>query len=431
MTIGSALSSAVSAINAQSQALSIISNNLANASTVGYKSVTTSFSDLIAGSASAKELASGGVTAAAAQNVNAQGNISSASQSTDIAIDGSGFFAVTYNKDITQTYFTRDGEFDTDKNGYLVNNGYYLMGWPTDSSGNITSTDTNSISGLQAININKYSTSAAASTTATLKANLPADAATSKTFTSSMTIYDSLGVAQSVPITYEKTASNTWTMTLGDPTDPSDSTSTTGAIGGNTTYTVNFNSDGTLGSITDSSGATVTDVTITVSSWTDGAASSSVAMNVGTADEADGLTQYASGSDDPQVEISSTDRNGVAYGHLTGVTISADGTITAAYDNGQSLPIYKIAVATFPNTNGLEVKSDNVYQMTSDSGTYTLHAAGEGGAGKIDGASLEASNVSTADQLSLMIVAQQNYSAASQVISTCKTMFDDLISAIR
>jgi flagellar hook protein FlgE len=220
-------------------------------------------------------------------------------------------------------------------------------------------------------------------------------------------------------------------MTLGDPTDPSDSTSTTGAIGGNTTYTVNFNSDGTLGSITDSSGATVTDVTITVSSWTDGAASSSVAMNVGTADEADGLTQYASGSDDPQVEISSTDRNGVAYGHLTGVTISADGTITAAYDNGQSLPIYKIAVATFPNTNGLEVKSDNVYQMTSDSGTYTLHAAGEGGAGKIDGASLEASNVSTADQLSLMIVAQQNYSAASQVISTCKTMFDDLISAIR
>ncbi len=431
MSLGSALSSAVSAINAQSQALSIISNNLANASTTGYKSVTTSFSDLIAGTASAQQLASGGVTASATQNVNAQGNISSASLTTDVAIDGSGFFAVTYNKDITQTYFTRDGKFDTDKDGYLVNNGYYLMGWPTDSNGAITSTDTNSISGLQAININKYSTSAAASTTATLKANLPADAAVGKTFTSSMTIYDSLGVAQSVPITYEKTASNTWTMTLGDPTDPSDSTSTTGTIGGNATYTVNFNSDGTLSSLIDSSGNTVSDVTITVSSWTDGASASSVAMNVGTSGESDGFTQYASGSDDPQIEISSTNRNGVAYGHLTGVSISTDGTVTAAYDNGQSLPIYKIAVATFPNTNGLEVKSDNVYQMTADSGTYTLHAAGEGGSGKIDGSSLEASNVSTADQLSLMIVAQQNYSAASQVISTCKTMFDDLISAIR
>jgi flagellar hook protein FlgE len=431
MTIGSALSSAVSAINAQSQALSIISNNLANASTTGYKAVTTSFTDLISGTASAQALASGGVVASATQNVSAQGNISSASSTTDIAIDGSGFFAVTYNKDITQTYFTRDGEFDTDKSGYLVNNGYYLMGWPTDASGDITATDTNSISGLEAININKFSTSASASTTATLKANLPADAAVGKTFSSSMTIYDSLGVAQSVPVTYEKTASNTWTMTLGNPTDPSDNTSTTGTIGGNTTYTVNFNSDGTLGSLTDSSGTTVSDVTVTVSSWTDGAAASSVAMNVGTTGEADGLTQYASGSDDPQVEVTSSTSNGVAYGHLTGVTISTNGTVTAAYDNGQSLPIYKIAVATFPNSNGLLVKSDNVYQMTENSGSYTLHSAGEGGAGKIDGSSLEASNVSTADELSLMIVAQQNYSAASQVISTCKTMFDDLISAIR
>ena len=154
-------------------------------------------------------------------------------------------------------------------------------------------------------------------------------------------------------------------------------------------------------------------------------------MNLGTTGETDGLTQYASGSDDPQVEIQSVDPNGFAYGHLTGVTISKDGTVTASYDNGQSLPIYKIAVATFPNSDGLQVKSDNVYAMTGDSGGYTLHIAGDGGSGKIDGSSVEESNVSTADQLSLMIVCQQNYSAASQVISTCKTMFDDLISAVR
>ncbi|HWT97054.1 MAG TPA: flagellar hook protein FlgE [Terriglobales bacterium] len=428
MTIGSALNSAVSAINAQSKALSIISNNLANASTYGYKTVTTSFYDLVSDS---NGLASGGVTANATQNVNYKGNIVGTTTSTNVAIDGTGFFVVSYNNDTSQTYFTRDGNFDTDNNGYLVNNGYYLMGWPTDANGNITSSDTNSTSGLEAINIDKFSTSASATTSATMKANLPADAAVGDTFDTSITVYDSLGVAQSVPVTWEKTASNSWTMTYGNPTDPSDNTTTTGTIGGNTTYTINFNSDGSLSGITDSSGNAVTEPTVTVSSWNDGAAASSIDLNLGTTGETDGLTQYASGSDDPQVEIQSVDPNGFAYGHLTGVTISKDGTVTASYDNGQSLPIYKIAVATFPNSDGLQVKSDNVYAMTGDSGGYTLHIAGDGGSGKIDGSSVEESNVSTADQLSLMIVCQQNYSAASQVISTCKTMFDDLISAVR
>jgi len=428
MTIGSALNSAVSAINAQSKALSIISNNLANASTYGYKTVTTSFYDLVSDSAG---LASGGVTANATQNVNYKGNIVGTTTSTNVAIDGTGFFVVTYNNDQSQTYFTRDGNFDTDNNGYLVNNGYYLMGWPTDANGNITSSDTNSTSGLEAINIDKFSTSASATTSATMKANLPADAAVGDTFDTSITVYDSLGVAQSVPVTWEKTAANSWTMTYGNPTDPADNATTTGTIGGNTTYTVNFNSDGSLAGITDSAGNTVTEPTVTVSSWNDGAAASSINLNLGTTGQTDGLTQYASGTDDPQVEIQSVDPNGFAYGHLTGVTISKDGTVTASYDNGQSLPIYKIAVATFPNSDGLQVKSDNVYSMTGDSGGYTLHIAGDGGSGKIDGSSVEESNVSTADQLSLMIVCQQNYSAASQVISTCKTMFDDLISAVR
>jgi flagellar hook protein FlgE len=428
MTIGSALNSAVSAINAQSKALSIISNNLANASTYGYKTVSTSFYDLVSDSAG---LASGGVTANASQNVNFKGNIVGTTTSTNVAIDGTGFFVVSYNNDQSQTFFTRDGNFDKDNNGYLVNNGYYLMGWPTDADGNITSTNTNSTSGLEAINIDKFSTSASATTSATVKANLPADAAVGDSFDTSITVYDSLGVAQSVPVTWEKTAANSWTMTYGNPTDPSDNTKTTGTIGGNTTYTVNFNSDGSLAGITDSAGNAVTEPTVTVSSWNDGAAASSINLNVGTTGETDGLTQYASGTDDPQVEVQSVDPNGFAYGHLTGVTVSKDGTVTASYDNGQNLPIYKIPVASFPNADGLEVKSDNVYAMTGDSGSYTLHTAGDGGTGKIDGSSLESSNVSTADQLSLMIVCQQNYSAASQVISTCKTMFDDLISAVR
>jgi flagellar hook protein FlgE len=247
-----------------------------------------------------------------------------------------------------------------------------------------------------------------------------------------MSVYDSLGVAQSVPLTWTKSSTNAneWTFSVGNPQDPTAGTQT-GTAGGNTSYTVTFNTDGTLNTITDSGGATVTSPTITVSSWADGAAASNITLNMGTSGQADGVSQYASGSSSPGVDIKSATQDGVAYGRLTGVNIGKDGIVSAVYDNGQQLSIYKIAVATFQNADGLAIKSDNVYQMTQDSGSYTLHAAGEGGAGKIDGSALESSNVSTADQLSLMIIAQQNYAAASQVITTSNTMFNDLIQAVR
>jgi flagellar hook protein FlgE len=432
MSIGSALWSAVSALQAQSQQLAIISNNLANASTTGYKSVNAAFANLVSGTSSSNAAATGGVIASARQNVYAKGVIQPTGISTNVAIDGNGFFVVTYNNDVSQTYFTRDGNFDTDDQGFLTNNGYYLMGWPTDKNGNATSFDVNSTAGLQAINVNRFTTMAAATTKLSLQANLPADADGGDSFTTSMSVYDSLGVAQSIPVTWTKsdTNANEWTMTIGDPTDPSTGEQT-GTIGGNTSYTVSFNSDGSLNSITDAAGDAVDAPTITIASWGDGAAPTPITLSMGTSGKVDGISQFASGSSDPDVDVKRIDKDGVAYGRLTGVDISDDGIVSAVYDNGQQLPIYKIPIATFPNGNGLAIMSNNVYQMTSDSGTYTLHTGGEGGAGKIDGGSLESSNVSTADQMSLMIVAQQNYAAASQVITTSNTMFNDLIQAVR
>jgi flagellar hook protein FlgE len=432
MGLGAALSTAVSALQAQSKALSVISNNLANSSTVGYKAVGTSFTSLLTEETSATTYSSGGVVASATQNVGAQGLVSATSTATNVAINGSGLFVVTDDKDMADTFFTRNGEFSTDNEGYLVNNGYYLMGWPTDSSGKVESTNINSVQGLEAINVNRYTTSAAASTTVTLQANLPADAEGGDSFTTSVSVYDSLGVAQDIPLTWTKSASadNTWTLTIGDPTSPA-SGATTGTIGGNASYTVAFNTDGTLASITDSSGATVETATITVADWNDGAAAAAITLDLGTADSADGLTQYASGSDSPSVDIESATQDGVAYGTLESVDIDEDGTVTANYTNGQSLPIYKIAVATFANVDGLIAKSDNVYQMTAASGSYTLHVAGDGGAGTVQGSSLEQSTVDTAEEFSRMIVAQQAYAAASQVISTTTTMFNDLMQAVR
>lgn len=429
MSIGGALNSAVSALQAQSQQLAMISDNLANSSTIGYKTTNASFSTLVT-EQSSTSYASGGVVANSNAAVSAQGLIQSSTVSTNVAIDGNGMFPVTYNTDKKELYFTRNGEFSTDANGNLTNGSYYLMGWPTDSSGNIQSSDTTSVNGLQTVNVNRYSTSAAGSTSVTLKANLPADESVGGSLTSSVSIYDSLGVAQSVPITYTKTAANTWTATVGNPTSSGSGTQS-GTAGGNTTYTLDFNSDGSLSNIKDSSGTTVSDMTLTISSWTDGASASAVTMNIGTAGSSDGLTQYASGSTTPSIDVKSTSQDGYAYGRLTSVSVGTDGTVTAKYDNGQKMAIYKIPVATFSNVNGLSSRSDNVYQETSDSGSYTLHVAGSGGSGKIDGGALESSTTDTSGQLSLMIVAQQAYSAASQVISTSNTMFQDLIQAVR
>jgi flagellar hook protein FlgE len=221
-------------------------------------------------------------------------------------------------------------------------------------------------------------------------------------------------------------------MTVADPTDASTGNQS-GTVGGSTSYTVDFNSDGSLGSITDASGNTVSAATVTISSWNDGANTTtdgSITLDLGTASGTDGLTQYASGETDPQISIENLSKDGVAYGTLSSVSVSSDGTVTAKYSNGQSMAIYKVAVATFQNVDGLAAKSDDVYQQTSASGNYALHVAGTDGAGVIDGSALEGSTTDTSTEFSKMIVAQQAYSAASQIISTDKSMFSSLMNAM-
>jgi len=419
-----AMNSAVSALDAQSTQLSLISNNLANSSTTGYKTVSASFSDVLSGLSTTSSYDGGGVTGTSNQGVTTQGTIATASSSTDLAIDGSGMFVV---KDAGgSTYFTPDSS------GNLVLNGTYtLQGWALDTDGNIESTDTTSVSGLTAVNVDRYATSAEASSTVTLQANLPADATAGSTFTSSVSVYDSLGTSQTIPMTWTKSStSNEWTVTLSNPTDSSGNQS--GTIGGTSSYTVDFSSDGALSSITDSNGNTVTSPTITVSNWDDGASTSSgVTLDLGTSGSTTGLTQYSSGSTSPGIDVESDTQDGYAYGKLDSVAVGTDGTVTATYSSGQELAIYKVPVATFADEDGLAAQSGNVYTATQTSGSYSLATAGTSGAGSIDGSSLEDSTVDTSTQFSLMITAQQAYSAASQVISTANSMYTTLLDAVR
>jgi flagellar hook protein FlgE len=403
MSLSGAMNTAVSALKSQSQALSVISNNLANSSTTGYKSVTTSFASLVTQMSNGNTYNGAGVTSSARQNVSAQGNIESTSNNTDLAIDGNGMFAVRYGADNNSVYFTRNGEFDQDKNGYLVNNNYYLMGWPTDENGKLTVTESSAT--LQKINVTNNVSSVKATTTAAIDADLGPTSATSSNYATSMEIYDALGNLHTVDMAWSKTGTNQWSLSFSSD----DGTTTTAATA--------LTFDGT-GALTSPSPASVN----LAFTWSNGASNSAIAVDLSS------LTQtYGSAG----VNQTSTDTDGHPAGKLLEVSVGSDGTVTASYDNGEAIPIYKVAVATFPNYDGLSALSDGIYQASSFSGDYTLHTAGEGGSGTIDGSCLESSTVDTADEFTRMIVAQQAYSAASQVITSAKDMFDSLISAVR
>lgn len=346
-------------------------------------------------------------------------------QTTDLAIDGSGFFVVASETDSNDIKFTRNGDFDIDENGYLSSNGYLLQGWALDASGNIESANQNNTSSLEAVDVYRFSATAAATTEIGIEANLPANAVTGDTFTTSTELYDSLGSAHNIEITWTKTGTNTWEASFGDPT--ADDGTVTGTAGGGP-ISITFNSDGTLDTINPDP------PTLTVTGWTTGAADSTIALDLGTSGTTDGLSQFAQdGEDNLYVDLGNggITQNGVSYGQMTSIEVDSEGYVIAEYDNGQRIAIYQVPIATFANPNGLEVSTGSLYDETSNSGSYILQAAGTGGAGDIYGGSLESSTVDTSNEMSKMIVAQQAYSSAAQIISTNQDMFDSLLSAVR
>jgi flagellar hook protein FlgE len=420
MSLSGALSSAISALNAQSSSLAMISDNIANADTTGYKTTSAMFQQLVTGSSNARAYSAGGVTVEGRANINQQGLLSATTNPTDVAIQGAGFFVVTNSLAAGgNTFYTRNGAFTTDNEGFLENGGYYLEGWRTDATGNIVG------NGLEPINTRVALSNGGATTKIPMSANLPADAPVSATdtFTNTTPIFDSLGDSHTLQITWTKTAPNTWTAKMSSP----DGTVTPA---GSDTYTIVFNSDGSLNTVTPSDATTgLAPLGIT---WTNGASTSAISLDFGTqGGGTNGLTQLASGSTTPAISNFQADANGTAFGTLSSIAVGKDGVVTATYSNGETTPIYKIAVATFADPNGLSANSNGMYNSTAESGNAALQTSGQNGAGTVFGSELESSTTDTTGQFSNMISAQQAYSAASQVITSVNKMFDTLISAMR
>ena len=441
MGIFDAMITSVAGLQAQAFALTNISGNIANSQTTGFKRVDTSFQDLISGaSTSFRNQTSGSVLALSRATNTLQGAISTSSTATHLAITGDGYFQVQSKVGETDgatllsgaNYYTRRGDFEINREGYLVNGaGYYLMGRAIDgATGNPVGDATSPVklpTGLLA---------AKGSTQINYNANLPANssvpvidattwgdptlatvqAADDQSFQDSslnggqITCYDAKGSAVNVQLRWAKTGSSpdTWNLFY-----KSDSTATgTGAMWTNAGSDFTFDSSGKLTAPTDH----LDIANLTVDS-----------NNIGTirlAYGADGMTEYSTNG--ATVTVNSISQDGYASGTLNGVAVDASGRLTATYSNGQQVDVAELTLFSFAGDSGLKRMDGGAFSVTRESGP-----AVESSGGTITGQALEASNVDIADEFSKMIVTQQAYSANSKVISTADNMMQDILAVLR
>jgi flagellar hook protein FlgE len=346
------------------------------------------------------------------------------SSPTDLAISGGGFFVVNNSAAGTgNVSFTRAGNFTVDANGNLVNSaGNYLQGQTLTQAqsnaiagGNYNQLTATSLGALTTVNVSSNAGTAQATANVSLVATLPAnDAATPETMT--VPVYDSLGVAHDMTLTFTPTATaNQWSVSAAGagmtPTIPS--------VAGVSQDLVQFNPDGTL----DTAATTFGGLSI---AWTAGGATSpqAVNFNLGTNNESNGLSQIGT-----TFTVGNITQDGVKFGNFSGVSIDTNGIVSANYDNGLSRAIYILPVATFANPDGLDPQSGNTYSQTINSGSVLLRQAGTGAAGTVAPSTLENSTVDIATEFSNLIITQRAYEANSKIITTADQMLQTLIQA--
>ncbi len=398
----------VSGMEASDEALSVISNNLANMNTVAYKTVTPEFSDLLyeqlgsTGAGNPVQIGLGTQVAATDTDFT-QGNIQSTGVPSDVAIEGDGFFQVESGG---VSMYTRDGDFSINSQGQLVTeDGSNVMGYSA-TNGTV---NTNGVLSPLTINVGQIDPPHATQNVE-LTMNLDSSSTTSTApFTTTVEVYDSLGNSHLLTYSFQNTGSGAWSYTVTIPSsDVTSGSSTTVATG-----TLAFNSSGQLTSPTGS-------VPITVSNLADGASTLKFNWNL-YSDNSPTVSQVSGSS-----EASSTVQDGYPSGTLSSYSIQSDGIIEGSFTNGQTMSIGQIALATFPNSQGLLLAGSNNYMATLASGLPTVGVPGTGGNGTLTGGSLEASNVDIASQFSQLIQQQTGYEANAKAFTT----LDNVVQAV-
>jgi flagellar hook protein FlgE len=395
----------LSGLNSASAALNVTSNNVANSSTVGYKSSSAHFSDIYAASlqgSGAVDVGIGNDVSAVSQQFT-QGNISTTSNSLDIAINGAGFYIL--NSDGT-TVYSRNGQFTQDKNGYIINDAKDQLTGYLATNGVVTSSGDPKPIQISTENVAPNSTSKvdfvanldSASTAITSTFN--STDSTTYNWSRTTSVFDSLGSSHQLTSYFTKTADNTWRVNY----------SVDGTVQSNTT-SLSFDSSGAL-----TSGAS-TSITIPSTDLGTGASALTLSFNL------TGTTQY--GTD---TALSSVSQDGYTSGALTGLSIGSDGVIQGTYSNGQTKTLAQIALATFANSNGLQSVGNNEWAATYTSGAAVVGTPNTGTFGTLQSEAVEESNVDLTAELVNMIVEQRNYQANAKSITTQNEILNTLIN---
>jgi len=415
----------LSGLTSEATALSAIANNLANQNTTGYKDSQVLFSDLFyqnlgtTGSGDPIQLGAG-ASVGSMPSMFTQGSVSSTGVSTDVAIQGNGFFVVQQNG---ITSYTRAGNFSVDKNNYLVTaDGQQVLGYPA-VNGVVNTGEALAPLQLGAGTISPPS----ATGNVQIQTNLDAAATvggSDGTYSTELAVYDSLGASHTLTFTFTKTAANTWGYSIsipaadlgpaGNPPAPQ-----TGILA---TGTLTFDGNGKLVGPVDGNGKLVSSINITASNLADGASNLAFNWNL-----LNGTTPVISQVAAPS-STSSTQQDGTSSGTLTDFSIGSDGTITGSFSNGKTAALGQLALASFANDEGLQRVGNTDYSPTLASGQAVIGAPGTAGRGTLSGGSLELSNVDISSEFANLIIAQRAFEANAKAVTTFDTIMSDTIN---
>jgi flagellar hook protein FlgE len=401
---------ALSGLTADTTALDVVGDNLANMNTQGFKSNNINFEDAM-NEATASLQIGAGVGSTVTDRDFSQGNISSTGQPLDLAIQGSGFFMV--QSPSGQTMYTRDGTFSLNSSGQLEDaNGDLVQGW-MGANGVVNASGATGPITVPLLN----SRPPVATQNMTLSANLDANAAVGDTFSTPIQVYDSLGNAQTLSVTFTNTGAGAWSYEVDIPgqdlTGGKSGTETSLAKG-----TLTFDANGNLETPAPGTPITVTNTT----ALADGAATLNINWNPYDSSNNPTLTGFAQTS-----AASGSTQDGSAAATVTGVQLNNGGIMVATYSDGTTQNLAQVAVANVSNPSSMIATNNNDYLLGSGTITPSVGGAGTGGRGNLVGQSIEASNVDMATEFTDLIVYQQGYEANSKVLTTISQMDQTLL----
>ena len=422
MSITSALQIGVSGLQANSSRVQNISSNIANANTVGYRRTFSEFVTQNTGSTQA------GVLTDVRADISANGNIMGTGRSTDLAVQGDGFFVVSRNPNDpveSNYYLTRAGSFTPDQDGNLRNSaGYFLSGFPTDASGATGSVSSTSYNDLSTVNVASYQVQGTPSTRVGVSGNVPAQETGAGTigtaFESTLRYVNQLGGSDALNLSWTPGATaNEWTVNISDEAGNSYGDAT-----------VNFTDSG----VNAGSPASYTPGTLPIDPATgvvtlqinNGGTPQPLEIDFGAPGTFEGMTQFSGDYTPPAFSD-----DGTETGSLERAEMSDSGILYGVFDNGQRRALFQVPLANVANPDQMRSVDGNAYVATRDSGAVSIGNPMLNGLGSINSGALEGSNVDIAEELTDLIQTQRAYSSSAKIITTSDEMLSETLSIKR